>query len=276
LVSAPPALALSGLKLYLYDSQLQQIGSIDAPGGVGAVAIDKAGDIYHDCYCDYTQKVYVYNPPYIHKPHIVSLYSEGYARGIAVDWKTGIFAVVTDPLGPNYNAAVTFFRHGATKPCAVVQAPNGWYVEVTSAAFDAEGNLFTAFLTGSKAFIASVSGECSASSFVTYTPLLNNPYRLQFNSKDQLVIGFYRSGPIVTYEHPANGKLGKVVSTTAIDKLNGQMTDMMVLSSDGKGVWAANFNNEVGLYPYPAGGAPTTVIKQSSVGAAAVYPQLQP
>ncbi len=272
-----PALVLSGNYLRLYDASEKQIGTIDVRGQQGAVAFDKQGDIYYDSYEQYSDRVLIYSPPYTAKPKIVSFYSAGYSEGVAVDWNTGVFAIMMDAPypDPSLYSAGWFYRHGETKPCAVVKEPPTWIWGPTGS-FDAHGTLFTDEVLNSGEAVVSISGECHATSVVQYSPALSNIATIQLNTKDQLVVdettGF-NNAPIVTYPHPANGQLGSPVSITTLDEINGNPTVMISLTSDGNRLWASNvFNSEVALYSYPQGGVPLKVLNIPRIGDGGVYP----
>lgn len=276
-----PSLVLSGKDIQLFDSQYQEQRQIKRP--YGWVAIDKLGDIYYEAR-NYGTYLEIFKPPYNRKPLRISFESVGDLYGIAVDWKRDIYAVVTAPPAPDWQAAVSFFRVGATKPCAVLQAPSGWFLG-SEAAFDADGRLFLNNESGVNATLLSVSGECAATTFTQYGGTLPQVFALQFNSEDQLVLQEYKlddTARILTYPHPKNGQIGSPISTTILNHVNGKMPSMLTLTSNGTQLWASTFyqlynsNGVVALYNYPAGGDPVKVLNITNVWGAAVYPQLTP
>jgi len=232
-----PALVLSGSNaLYLYDASGRQMGTIAMSEAQGAVDFDRQGNIYYDSYQQYSYHVLIFAPPYTGKPREVSFKGLGYARGITVDWKTGVFAVATDAYAPypKYHSAMWFFRHGETKPCAGIKKPSSW-AWTSTGSFDAEGTLFAVGSSGPGNVVISVSGQCGAKSAVSYKPNISKLLRFQFNTKDELVIdqsvGY--GGPIVTYPHPANGQIGNAISKTIIKDIDGKPANMLTLTSEG-------------------------------------------
>lgn len=279
--STIPSLVLSTLdNIVLYDSAEKRIGVIKSPDGFGDLAIDKAGSIYYASASQYASTLSIYSPPYSGVPTVISFGSVGYVTAVAVDWTTGVFAVTTAQPTPNSNAAVSFFRHGETSPCDVIQAPSGWAPASARAAFDAAGVLFTAFYTTGPTFIASISGQCQAKSLHQYSPTLPGVGDLQFDTHDHLVVEVIRTqyaNWIATYGHPAYGKLGALLSKTPVSTINGKPPLLLTLSSDGKTLWASSFTTDgVGLFDYPSGGSPIKVLKVNKVAAGAVYPQIMP
>src|SRR5581483_12094613 len=92
-----PAVVLSGGDaLYLLDGAGKRFATIHVSGHEGAVAMDKQGDIYYDTYNQYSYQVLVFKPPYTGIPSAISLQGKGYARGVTVDWNTGVIAIATD------------------------------------------------------------------------------------------------------------------------------------------------------------------------------------
>ena len=270
-----PALVLTGFKtIYLLNAQDQQIGQITSPGQWGEVAMDRQGDIYYDSGQQYAGDIFIYAPPYTGKPQDISFSGIGYTRGIEVDWKTGVFALTTDSYPEiDYKGGVFFFRHGQTAKCASLQVPNGFAWDATGT-FDKEGTLFVAGGSGSTETIISAAGQCSANALVYYTPNVAYVGRLQFNTKDELVIdendGF-DDAPIVTYPHPSNGELGSPIHTTKLQEIDGRPVSLDSLTSDGNHLWATNGYGKVALYNYPQGGAPIKVLNNRS-GDGTVYP----
>lgn len=259
----------------LFDAMDEVIGTLDTAGG--ATATDPQGDIYIANFRN-SPTLKIYASPYDSRPAAITF--KGFTSGVAVDWKTGVFAVPTEP--NCCYGSVEFFKHGATKPCAVVKKAPGMENFSSSATFDASGVLFVAvgIDNGSQAEIASVSGECKATKFVQYTPALRYISHLQFNADNELVVdpstGF-SSPPIMTFAHPSNGALGKLLHSTTLDQINGKPVSMIALTNDGKYVWAApTFNTGVGLYKYPAGGAPIKKISGYYGIGGAVNPPLLP
>lgn len=272
-----PALVLSSANdIYLYDSSGRQVGAIPTSEGQGAVAFDKQGDIYYSPYQQYNYHILIFSPPYSGTPKEILFKGLGYAIGVAVDWNTGIFAVMTDAYAPypHYHSAVWFFRHGDVKPCAGVMEPSSWSWAPTSS-FDASGVLFTSKATGPGFTVVSVAGECGAKTLVKYQPFILNIYTLQFNTKNELVVHEstgYKSGPLLTFPHPQNGQLATPVSKTRLDDINGKPAGLMTLTSDGAHLWASAFYGEAAQYHYPAGGRPNDLINVQYVGGGAVYP----
>ncbi|HZT11524.1 MAG TPA: hypothetical protein VFA29_01845 [Candidatus Baltobacteraceae bacterium] len=276
-----PALVLSEpTTLLLFDSGLNQIGQIHtASVQGGAIALDREGDIYFAGYDEYAERLFIYPPPYTSSQKITF---KGYVRGVAVDWRNDVFAFATDPLAPNDHGGIYFFRHGDLKPCATVGLPTGVYTDTVSVNFDGEGTFFTALQNGgSGGIITSVSGECNAKTFVTYSPAVPNVNHLQFNSSDQLVIeesDLSNDAPIVTFPHPSNGRVGKPLFKTNLHFLNKRPPVMLTFNSDGSALWAANvfIGGAVGLYNYPAGGTPTKILNLQRIDGGAVFPPLKP
>lgn len=276
-----PSLVLSAPSaLLLFDSSLNQIGQIHtASVQGGAVALDREGDIYFASFDQYADRLFIYPPPYTQYEKITF---NGYVSGVAVDWRNDIFAVPTDPLAPNDHGGIYFFRHGSLKPCATVGLPTGVYTDTVSVNFDGEGTFFTALQNGgSGGIITSVSSECNAKTFVTYSPAVPNVNHLQFNSSDQLVIeesDLSNDAPIVTFHHPSNGRVGKPLFKTKLHFLNKRPPVMLTFNGDGSALWAANVfpGGAVGLYAYPAGGTPTKVLNLQRIDGGAVYPPLKP
>lgn len=280
-----------GPALDLLNAQDNQFAQVKTPVR-GWVAIDKEGAIYLVGSSQNATKLWIYPPPYSAKPTVISFASVGIVRGISVDWKSNAFAVLTDPFDPQYRSAVSFFRHGATAPCAVVKAPSNWSIG-PAAGFDASGTLYMGSSNGSGANVVSVAGECHATGFAQYSPTLPYIEYLQFNAANDLVIDESDGAtnpPLYTFAHPTNGQLGKVLSTTTLGEINGNPSIVLTLSSDGKDLWAESFQLSstpqglptfnsgglIGLYRYPAGGAPVKTINFSKIASGAVYPQLIP
>ncbi len=283
---AIPSLILApvfGSSILLFNGRHRQIGVINVKGGygLGAVAMDKQGDIYlaHSGRPNTVgEDVDVYAPPYTSQPTVIPTHV-GFADGVAIDWKTGVFAVISNCNRPCNKANVLFFRHGSTRPCADVQFRN--VVLDIPSTFDAAGTLFLNLISGGTGQqVVSISGECGATTYVSYLPNLPSISDMQFNKSNQLVIDTtfnYNTG-IVTYPHPSNGKLGNPISRTILQEIDGAPAVMVTLTSDGKGVWAATFEKRgTALYKFPQGGAPLKILKNiHKEPYGATYPQLTP
>lgn len=104
---------------------------------------------------------------------------------------------------------------------------------------------------------------------------------MQFNAKNQLVLQTYLPtndpGPVLTYSHPKNGKIGPLIGKTSLPELDGYHPYFTTLGTDGKTLWAADgYTGEFGEYNYPAGGKPLKVFKVYQGTWIDVYPQLVP
>lgn len=269
-----PSLILAnslGPSIDLFTADGNQYGSFKVPAR-GWVALDKQGDIYLSGAYQYSNTIEIYAPPYNRRATVVSLAKEGYVRGVAVDWKTGVFAVGTQPAGFESHSEVTFFRHGSTTPCATVPV----FQLYPPLAFDSHSVLFFAFASSDKMGLGSVSGLCDATKAVTYSPLLPNIIGFGFTPSNDLLVdesfGLKNNGPKVTFAHPANGKLGKILATTMLDRFDGVGPTLLTLSSDGKTIWASAFTKGLAQYQYPEGGAPLHVIDLKRIYSGAVYP----
>ncbi len=266
-------------RIDFFNSSGVKIGVIHNP--TGSLAMDGQANIYVANY-HYQWKFKIFAPPYTNKPTIIGFYNS-YLRSVAVDSTSGVFAVLTNPneAGPR-SSHVSFFAHGATKPCSIVTVPSSMGTLGGAVTFDASGVLYFDYTaTPETDGVASIAGECRAKAVIQYNPTIHFIGAMQFNARDELVIQQINGtlgGPIETFAHPKSGALGKLLSTTNLAQIDGQPPLMLSLSSDGNGVWAAPvFKEGVGLFKYPEGGAPTRLISGvKSVDAGAVFPQLVP
>ncbi len=255
-------------RIDLYNENDMKIGDIDT--NVGAVAMDKQGGIYVANFVEYSYKFKIFMPPYTGPPTVIKFYNG--LNGVAVDSTTGVFAV------PGFSA-VSFFRHGSTTPCAVVKEPDGLGEFGAQDSFDASSTLYLDYLTAGGEGVASIAGECNATTVVQYSKTIRFIGALAFNHLNQLVIQQLvnlAGGTVFTYAHPTNGKFGNLISTTTLANIDGKSPLMSTFTSDGKGLWAAPFfGSGIGLFNYPAGGKPVRLIRAWN-GNAAVYPPLVP
>lgn len=278
--STVPSVAVSSNgtnpSVQVFNATYKKIADLPAPY-IGALAFDPQGDIYLSV--SNQPELLVYSPPYMQVPTTITLRGNG--GQVAVDWRTGVFAVVASPSSPHGSSKVMFFTHGSTSPCKIVQWAAGDLA--TQAAFDADGTFFTTAISGNEMdTVASVTGECSANTIKTYAPAIARGFGvLEFNAKNQLVIQTYLQtnypGPILTYPHPKNGTLGAAISKTSLTQLGGYHPYLTALTNDAKSLWAANgYTGEFAEYSYPGGGKPRKVFKVSQGTWIDVYPQLVP
>ncbi len=277
--STLPAVAVDSgnHSILLLDAKYKHIGSIDAPNGY--LAMDAAGDIYDGSSNMYHDWLRIYKPPYTTKPTEISFESVGVLSGVAVDNKTGVFAAAILPSDPEYDGSISFFRRGQTTPCSSVSVPIGGGYFNGTPAFDASGVLYFNLVVTNGYTIASVAGECTPKGLETYTPTLNSAQALQFNNNNELLVdeGTLNQGLVVTYAHPSNGNLGKALYTTHLKEMSGEGPILCSLTSDTHQLWAVPiFKNGLGLFNYPAGGAPVRVLNFGKAGAVAVNPPIIP
>jgi len=280
-----PSLAVTpygrGHEIDLFDSDYNQYKTVvwkSGPVGGGSLAFDRKGNLYlADSGTPYAvgDKLFIFSPPYSAPPQVVSVGPNHVAFGIALDQKTGVFAILAAPGNQYYSSQVLFYLQGQSTPCATVKFPIGTNFEA-SEAFDAQGNLFLAeFTGGGYVKFISIAGECKAQAPLVYNPqFVNTISDFQFNPSDQFVVDFNYPAGIQTFAHPQNGTFGQPLHITILNKANGAYVAMGGLSADGKTIFAIPyFKRNVYLYHYPAGGAPyKTIITDSKEGNLAVNP----
>jgi hypothetical protein len=276
-----------------FDANLHQLGSIAAPGG--AIVSDMSRNIY-DLRYDLTH-IDIYGPPYNKSPEIIALPGSEKVRGLAVDSRTGVLAILGCRCGRlQAIAIINFYRPGHTTPCntltpSLIQGSGG------SAAFDREGTLFFQSANGGNIGIYSVANECQAT---TVTPLtFTNPIypygQIFVNKDDNIVIQSYGSPPallaanalpvtnspwpIYTYAHPINGVFAAPIATTVLQQYGKNIDapeQMWGMGSDGKTLWgASDLRAGLRLFKYPAGG-PSLQTIDTPPGWVAVVPPLIP
>lgn len=271
-----PSLAVSrakGPSIELFNAMDKKVGDLSTPD-YGFLSFDRQGDIYLSELNE--AALLIYAPPYTQAPTTINLPGNG--GQVAVDWKTGVFAVIASPESPFGIDKILFFRHGETKPCKAIYPKFG--NQDSYAVFDAEGTLFAAVADNNDTdTVISFAGECDAKSYQTYSPALN-VNGLLFNSSDQLVVSTYtvanRPGPVVTYGHPHGGVLGAPVHKTYLKDVNGFGMYADAISSDDKTLWATNSRNAIAQYNYPSGGSPLRSIDITFPDWVVAYPQLTP
>lgn len=276
--STIPALAASSgvgePSVKLFNAMNKKVAQLAAPG-IGFLAFDTNGDIYLSPLN--MAELLVYAPPYTQQPTTIAL--PGNAGRVAVDWKSGVFALIAAPSSPNGTSKVVFFRHGTTVPCKKVQWAAGNLASVGT--FDADGTFFTIIANGDGTnTVASVAGECAARTVQTYSPNIGEVGTIGFNSEDQLAIDTYyrdgKPGPVVTYPHPKSGVLAAPISKTYLGAINGLAPVLETLGSDGKSLWAGNYTGSFAEYDYPSGGKPIKIINVYQGYSIDVYPQVLP
>jgi len=285
--SGSPAVALSrwasGRQIFLLDNTYRLTKTItlkNGPTGGGDLAFDPRGDLYDADSGGPNptgQYLLIFAPPY-DTPTTRIFFPHHVADSIAIDGKTGVFAVLANAAEMSDDPEVVFFPAGSTKPCAVVVLANGTVLG-GGASFDAESDLFFTQYVGPNQNLVSISGECRPGAPITYTPPIpgvdGGP---QFNTFDQLVLnkGFY--DVVYTYAHPAHGSLGKLLKTTTLNKAHGSYVAMVALSSNGKALFAIPyFQKGAYVYKYPSGGNFTKEIAlPAGVSSIAVNPPLTP
>ncbi len=207
---------------------------------------------------------------------------------VAVDPKTDLVAVTTFENPESGPPEIVFFKHGASTPCNVVQASAVAQI-FQNASFDASGTLYFGAADGQgREYLASTSGGCSAKNIQTYAlpDIVRYLGDIAFNFQDNLVLqdflGLPVPGPLYTFAHPRNGKIGKLLSKTTLDPLDKSYTPGMVtMTSDGKHLWAIAYppgpTNYMAEYNYPQGGAPIKLLHgiQQPI-TAAVFPNYVP
>src|SRR5579885_869778 len=286
--SAPiPALALSPYgkghehEVELFDKDYKLIKTIVwsyGPAGGGTLAFDSNAKLYladSGIPNAWGHNLLIFSPPYTAAPRKISVGPNRVADGVALDSKTGVFAILAAAANQYYNYQVLFFKDGTSTPCATVNFSVGSYFE-PSEAFDADGNLFLAqFTGGGYVKFVSIAGECKAQAPVIYSPqFVDTVSHFQFNPSNEFVVDFNYPAGIQTFAHPQNGTFGQPLHITTLNKANGAYVSMAGLSADGKTIFAIPyFKRNVYLYHYPAGGAPyRTIITDARVDAAAVNP----
>lgn len=282
-----PAVALSrwgaGRQIFLLGSKYSLIKTItlkNGPTGGGVLAFAPDGNLYDadsGAPSPSGQNLLIFAPPY-DAPRTTIPFPHHVATSVAIDSKSGVFAVLANAAQMSDDPEVFFFRAGTTKPCAVVSFANGTVLG-TRASFDAENKLFFTQFVGANQNLVSVSGECRGGSPVTYAPPISGTYDgPYFNTSDQLAFNNGFSGLIYTYAHPRDGSLGKLLFTTSLNEAHGNHMGMAGLSSDGKFLFAAPYyRTGAYLYKYPTGGNYTEAITlPAEVSSTAVNPPLTP
>ncbi|MEO9262886.1 MAG: hypothetical protein ABI282_02235, partial [Candidatus Baltobacteraceae bacterium] len=159
--------------------------------GVGTLATDPRGNLYVAPNQEYdVDKLKIFASPYTGSPKVIHIPGQ-IVRGIAVDQRTGVFAVLSDSSRPGGGPSrITFFMSGATTACNIVHQPRNLTNFFSGAAFDREGVLF--LIAGSAAGhpLASTAGECKAKTVQVY-PFRNTQDYLAFNADDNLVLQGY-------------------------------------------------------------------------------------
>lgn len=266
-------------KIVILNDSGERIGLIDNPAGI--LATDSVGNLYVANYHDQSI-LKIFAPPYNAPPLAISFAKLGYVAGVAVDQRTGVFAVDTISVQPQGGpSSVSFFEPGTVRPCAVVAGPANMGRFGGAISFDRNGTLFFDYiLNPNDDAIASISGECRPGAIQTYSPGIHYIGNLQFNTRNELVVqqAMLAGGPIYTFPHPQNGALGSPRRTTNLAKIQNQIPNMLTLTSDGKGVWASTFQHpDLALYRYPEGGNPIRVIVGlRNAGTGAMFPELIP
>jgi len=270
-------------EITVFDSLGRRIHIIHGP--IGNLAMDKFGDLF---VADFLGLSFVneYKPPYSGPPIRLNLPSDQIAWGVSTDEKTGVLAIlsITREVG---NDAISFFKHGATKPCKVVTTQSGSLGLGTQAAFDAEGTLFFGASTGNGGgvIVASLAGECDAKSIRELSfdqPIY--PYgNIAFDKDDNFVIQSYvndQPGPIYTYRHPKNDAFGPPIAASQLGIYDSRPLTFLTLSCDGEHLWAGDFyGSDVFLYRYPSEPILPPLLAISNVRenvSAAVFPMLVP
>jgi len=271
--------------IYVYNSSYARVGTITLDGdhATNVLATDLSGNLY--VARQNTRDVLIYNAPTYTSFATIELPAKDLVGGVAVDEKTGVFAVLECQCeGAGQISAIYFFRHGETKPCRVFTDFPGAGV---SAVFDAEGTLFfQAF--GQNLFVASVTGECSSGTYTEYSfkQPINPVERYGISKDDNLIIQANGSDDninspwvLYTYKHPVNGVFNKPVATTPLQLYPASGEEVYdAISGDGDHIWGSQaFGKQGGTreFAYPQGGKSTRMVDVPP-GEVAIFPPLVP
>jgi len=272
-------------RVLIFNHEAKVIGAIVVAPGVTLLATDHNGRLYTSNF--YRQStISIYSPPLYNSPVKISVPSGKKAGGVAVDTRSGRFAVFS---GVNYSGEeVQIYEANSTKPCAALQNPTAGYFFGTGA-FDRDGTLYAPVSGPSGAYqLVSIPGGCSA--HTTQLLSFGQPYNLapshiEFDSNNDLAIenafGGIGTEPytIYTFHHPdsRNGQFGKPIAVTSFISDAEGIRIFESFLADGKHLWATGAG-VLSVYDYPGSGAPIFTLKGNDVaeGYMAVVPPLQP
>jgi hypothetical protein len=277
-------------RVYVYNAEFSQIGIIALPGkGSSVLSTDLRGNLY--VAPQNSREVRIYRPPsYTQFTTIGPLPQSDLVFGIALDQVTGVLAVLECQCAYGSASEIYFYKAGQTSPCNVLSVPDIG----TAAVFDREGTLyFQVFDTGPNGTLASVAGECKAT---TYTDLSFKspiyPYgKLGISRDDDIIVQSFGSPdekkdalsvwPLYTYAHPINGVFGDPIATTPLETYGGGPDGeegFEALTSDGShllGSLVFGGGGGIHLFRYPQGGRSERVINVAN-GSVAVFPPIVP
>jgi|GEM_PF-3369497 len=263
------ASSLNSNRTEIFDGQFKDIASFPAPQSW--FAVDRDGYFYDAN----NNQLLIFAPPYKSRPHVIQ-YGGGYQlEGLAIDLKSGVFAVVVVSPGSPYAYAVDFFRNrDANAACSVVPVSIGG---INGAAFDREGVLNTIDFNGSEMGMISIARGCAADTYAYSAFPSNFTYlngEVYVDKDDNFALQAGRA--LNVFSHPLNGRFAQPLRTIAM----GDVT-LMRFSSDGAHFWGSDLikfeeNTTLDEYSYYQFGKPVVSIPFKDASSVAVFPPLAP
>lgn len=242
-----------GSSIYVFNYPAMTLVGNITPAGLGLCS-DKKGDVYVATYGSSGIVEYAHGGT---TPIKTLPDSNGLSYGCSVDPTTGNLAVTNF-----YLVGSTFFVQGnvlifnkATGTPTAIQDPDIYYYYFC--AYDNKGNLFIDGENTSDAFqLAEIARKKNVAAPVSLNQSIGIPGNVQWHH-GQLAVGDQGNGngTQAIYEFSISGSTGTETGATPLTGAN----DVPQFSIEGSSVIAPDtVNDDVAIYPYPAGGGPTT------------------
>jgi hypothetical protein len=238
--------AANTIRVYTYP-QGAQVATITAVAHPGSECSDTSGNVFVRDWA--TRNLYEF--------------AHGGTTPIQTLSPAGVCAVdpTTNDLAVLQGNSVLIFQDETGSP--IVYTDSGLSGAFLWCTYDSNGNLFLL----SDSFGANALTEFNAGTFttITFSPSLTNRSGLQWDGKHLTIDNFQNPRAKLLERVRISGTSGTITGATTLDG-RGNLSAAAIADGMIVGDWLVNRRHSIALWPYPAGGKATTLLKRPTQG----------